>query len=679
VTVAEMLKPEQPPKITKGNKRKTVYNKSQILQKAKNLSIKSELKNQFKGVVKQANSSVKKAIKIGGSAAKKSIKSEIQEAGENDLAYKTVDDAIKTADTAISVKRGTKAAINTGNKAVKSIVNTGKSVKSAPKNIKSAANNFKQRVRKLQKKKAMKNIRKKRITKKAVKQAVKIIMAAAKSVVMKYVICFFAIILLIIVICAAVVAAISSFLWQTGTDLDTTQIIKYISELDYNQQNNWYSKGKTNVDIERQNDNSDDSYTYHYLIAFDVPDDIATGAAFSDSDVNCLVTIGTNSDGSQKRPSYRGFNKQFSSCDEMLEEFRWTTDDYCAALAYLQVKNENLGWFAGLIGFVGEYQLKSSARELHELTYKHNIVVKRTEPDEEPQYTFQMPIYTTNYSDDDSHDYYYFGRKYSVNYIIENDMIEFDSDDLKNANMKERYEYIYRYGNFAVGNLAFPLELQSGEVISDRIAKHFGKQVALEYTPPDRPDDDEDNVYGTVSKKTAYHYAVDLSADNGDIIYCPISGLCKVKQREKRGFEYSICTSYNGNNFDFTNFDFTKEGYLVKISCSKAAYIPTAAPKIVKQGDWLGIVGKNMEVNYEIPDMDNDTENEDIFADKLFPCSTLTDYHSIGKKKFEIPETTQDYIHIEMYKLPCDFNDKSDIEKNVLDPELFFDYLKEVD
>ena len=32
---------------------------------------------------------------------------------------------------------------------------------------------------------------------------------------------------------------------------------------------------------------------------------------------------------------------------------------------------------------------------------------------------------------------------------------------------------------------------------------------------------------------------------------------------------------------------------------------------------------------------------------------------------------------MEMYKLPCDFTKKEEIEKNVMAPELFFDYSKE--
>jgi hypothetical protein len=251
-------------------------------------------------------------------------------------------------------------------------------------------------------------------------------------------------------------------------------------------------------------------------------------------------------------------------------------------------------------------------------------------------------------------------------------MVQFSSDEAKNKSMKERFEYIYKYGNFAVGNLSFPLELGADEKISDRIVKHFGKQLTLEYEPPEHPDDDDKDVYGKVKKNTAYHYANDLSADAGDVIFAPIGGLCKANQRENRGYEYTICTSYNGNNFDYT-----KDGYLVKISCSSASYISSATPTVVKKGDWLGLVADNIAVNHTAPSSDNDVENEDIFADKLFPCSTLTNYRSIGSNEFTAPSPDGNYIHIEMYKLPCDFTDKSDIEKNVIAPELFFDYSKE--
>ena len=191
------------------------------------------------------------------------------------------------------------------------------------------------------------------------------------------------------------------------------------------------------------------------------------------------------------------------------------------------------------------------------------------------------------------------------------------------------------------------------------------------YKPPANADPDK-TVYGSISKTEKNHYATDLSADGGDLIYAPISGLCKVVQREGRGFEYVISTAYNGNDFDFT-----KDGYLIKISCSSNSYV--IGSKIVKQGDLIGVVAHNIGVNTTTPDSSNDTENEDIFADNLFPCSTSTVYHEIGGDEFTVPEAEQDHIHIEMYKLPCDFSSKTDIEKNVLAPELFFDYSAEVE
>ncbi len=62
-------------------------------------------------MVKQARNSAKKAVKAGRSAVLKSIKSEIEETGENDLAFKVADDTIKTSDTAVSVKIGINTAI----------------------------------------------------------------------------------------------------------------------------------------------------------------------------------------------------------------------------------------------------------------------------------------------------------------------------------------------------------------------------------------------------------------------------------------------------------------------------------------------------------------------------------------------------------------------------------------
>ena len=147
-----------------------------------------------------------------------------------------------------------------------------------------------------------------------------------------------------------------------------------------------------------------------------------------------------------------------------------------------------------------------------------------------------------------------------------------------------------------------------------------------------------------------------------------------MKQRDGRGFEFTVSTAYNDNAIDYT-----KDGYLVKMSCTSSSFIPANTPTLVHKGDALGKVCGNVWVNNYIPDKDNDSENEDIFADKLFPCCTATAYHTIGANEYEVPEPEEDHLHIEMYKLPCDFSNTSSIEDNVLAPELFFDYSNEVD
>jgi sRNA-binding carbon storage regulator CsrA len=162
------LKPEkeETPKITKGNKRKTTYNKGQISHKAANLGIKSEVKNQLDNILVQANNSSKKALKTGGSAVLKSIKSGIEETGENNSAFKAVDDVIKTADTAVAVEKGITATVNSGIYVTKAGVHTVKAIKNAPKNVSVAKKQFKQKIRKVQKLKRMKKATQTKLLKK---------------------------------------------------------------------------------------------------------------------------------------------------------------------------------------------------------------------------------------------------------------------------------------------------------------------------------------------------------------------------------------------------------------------------------------------------------------------------------------------------------------------------------
>ncbi|MBQ8941243.1 MAG: hypothetical protein IJ062_05345 [Firmicutes bacterium] len=663
ITAAETAKGILKPETVSVKKRDRKINREKTAEAAAALGIKHELKQDMKNIILEKADQSGKLLKVGGKSVIKAIKEDIAEKGNEDLAFKAVDDVIKTGETAVAAKdvivAGTNGAVDVYHTAKSTI----KAVKNAPqsaKNIYKKAQDTKRKYdafKRLQTKQKMAVIKSKAANKakKVAGEALK----SAKSAAIKVLAILLVNVVLIVAICGVVVAAIGSFIWQTPSDLDTTAIIKLISEKDCKMQEKWAGKGYAAVTLEGMNDNNNDrSYSCVYALAVDVPLD------------RPVVKTSVDREGSDKMPTYSGFNKVYHSYDEMLESYRWTTEDYRAALAYIQVKKENLGWFSNLFGFVGEQQLKNAAEALHKATYDYGILHKHTDTDGNVTESYESPIYSKTYRKDKATTYFYFGRKYSVKFLIDNDIVRFDADDAKNNAMKEKFEYTYKYGNFAVANLSFPLDIDEDETIESRISKHFGKQVVLTYTPPERSPDK--TMYGSISKKSKYHLATDLSADAGDIIYAPISGLCKVKQREGRGFEYVICTSYNG-----ADFDYTKDGYLIKISCSSASFVSLGAPTLVHQGDALGKVAHNIAVNTSVPDKDNDTENEDIMADKLFPCCTSTVYHEIGGDVFNIPEAEQDHIHIEMYKLPCDFSSAADMEKNVLAPELFFDYSRE--
>ena len=663
ITAAETAKGILKPETVSVKKRNRKINREKTAEAAAALGIKHELKQDMKNIILEKADHSGELLKVGGKFVIKAIKEDIAEKGNEDLAFKAVDDVIKTGETAVAAKdviiagtNGIKDTISAAKSVIKYIRNTPQNVKSAAQKVKDTKRRY-DAFKRLQTKQKMAVIKSKAASKakKVAGEAVK----SVKSAAIKVLALLLVNVVLVVAICGVVVAAIGSFIWQAPSDLDTTAIIKLISEKDCKMQEKWAGKGYAAVTLEGMNDNNNDrSYSCVYALAVDIPLD------------RPVVKTSVDREGADKMPTYSGFNKVFHSYDEMLESFRWTTEDYRAALAYIQVKKENLGWFSNLFGFVGEQQLKNAAEALHKATYDYGIMHKHTDTDGNVTESYESPIYSKTYRKDKATTYFYFGRKYSVKYLIDNDIVRFDADDAKNNAMKENFEYICKYGNFAVANLSFPLDIGNDETIESRISKHFGKQVVLTYKPND-PDPDR-TVYGSIEKKSKWHLATDLSADSGDIIYAPISGLCKVKQRDGRGFEYVICTSYNG-----ADFDYTKDGYLIKISCSSASFVSLGAPTLVHQGDALGKVAHNIAVNTSVPDKDNDTENEDIMAGKLFPCCTSTVYHEIGGDVFDIPEAEQDHIHIEMYKLPCDFTNEADMVKNVLAPELFFDYSRE--
>ena len=651
--------------VISGDRRNKSYNKADIDSKIEQFGIKAEIKNDIKKTVLEANSDIKKTVLYGGNSLKRNIKSKIEEKGEESYTYKAIDTVIKSADAI-------ETSINTIKSSTKTLRKISNGVKKSPQSTIKGINKLKNTVRKINKFKRLKRYQQSKIVNKFIKatfkKALRIVVSAFKGVTIKFLGGIIAILLLIVIITSAIVAAISSVLWQTSDELDTTQIVKYISELDYQQQNKWF-QGKTNVEIERHNDKSSSKWSYHYLLAIDTPPDelLPNGTIPPESEMHCVYKQGMGASGNSVRVTYRGFNREFSSADDMLENYRWTTEDYRAALAYLQVKKTNLGWLANTLGWVGEMQLKSAASELHKLTYDYSIVEKYVDGDN-VTFNYVTPIAAASYSNNNGYNYYYFGRKYTVKYLIDNDMVLFSDDATENKKLKEQFNYICKYGNVAVANLKYPLKLGSGEKISDKIVKHFGKQLVIKYKPPQESESGSD-VYGSISKTYGYHYANDLIGNAGDIIYAPISGLCTVSAESGRGYEFQISTAYSDNDFDYS-----KKGYVVKISCAGSTNIAVGTKKVVHKGDAIGTLGNadNMSVNYSIP-------SDCIFASKLYPCNTGTRYSDIGANEFDEPSTQYDHLHIEMYKLPCDFNNVADIEKNVLAPELFFDYTNEDD
>ena len=679
-TAVAVLKPESIEKA----KRRTSYDKAKTAENARNLNIRQELSKQLTTAVSDMNQSARKALKSTGSAAIVTFRNDIKTRSEDDLAFKAADDVITGAETVQDTTRLYSATKN----AAKDVISTGKSavtaIKNAPHNIANTAEKSRQlkqtynAFKRLQTKQRMTIIKNK--GKQTAKRTAEVLAKSAKDIAIKAVAVALSFVVLIVAVCGVVVAAICSFVWDTSAVMDTTKIVRYISSLDYEQQKKWFNKGKTAVEIESRNDNSSNrSYCYYYLIAKDVPPDLYFDDKTEEElDIegitpHTLVTESENSDGEQLKPKYKGFNEVYHSADEFLENNRWTTEDYRAALSYMQVKCENLGWLGAHIGFVGDAKLKRAARELVAATYNSPIVHEDRDADGISTYNALSSEIDIAYSRNKEHDYYYFGRKYSVKYLIDNDIIRFSNDEDEQKAQKERFNYTYKYGNYAVAALSFPLELDGDEKISDRISKHFGEQLTLKYNPP-TPNENK-TVYGSISSRKSTHLANDLSAESGDIIKAPISGLCVVKQREGRGFEYVISSSYESTDFKFDGY-----GYCVKMSCSGSSFITPGVPTIVTQGQALGKVAGNMPVNYEIPSADNDTENEDIIADVLFPCCTATTFSEIGGDFFdEYPPESEAHLHIELYSLPCDFSDKDSIKENILAPELFFDYSSEED
>ena len=472
-----------------------------------------------------------------------------------------------------------------------------------------------------------------------------------------------------------IVGILSMFIWNTETDIDTTKVSLWISEYDVKRQDVWWDKGKTSLEIDKSNGGKDNTTFYHYLLAIDQPEDFI-GTEDTPITTNCVIKLNERSggdyDGEFGEPHFSNkFVEVATSKDEFLECCRWTTDDYNSAMAFLQTYSQNTNSALAIFSMFREHSLKNDFLWIHNQTWDKPFVIEKTDKDGNKTYEYpSMWEYKYKKGGNKTETHYYFvGRKYSLDYLLENNIVKFDdSDTEKNQSDLELYQYIKIFGNSACANLESPITLDDDEKVQERIVKHYGKQKVITYIPAvERPNSDK-TQYGQIHHSgNKEHYAIDLLANPGDKIIAPISGLCKINQREERGFEYVISTSYDGNNFDFT-----KEGYLIKISCSSASYKAINTPFMVTTGEWLGVPEENTKANYNVPRSDNDVENEDIFASYLFPCCTGTDYSSVGGDGYEQPDPQYAHIHMEMYKLPCDFNNVSSIKENVLNPELFF-------
>lgn len=311
------------------------------------------------GLIGVSSFAAKSGVKAGYNAIKENISVSAEETPEAvgiDVAVKTADTAKTTSDVYNETKQ------------------TAKNIKDISQKTTETVHKGIEQVKNMQRKyQKMKQLRKSgQKTAKIIGEAVMYTVKGTATTALAAILPVFC----LIVIIAAIFGFVLSCMWDTSSDLDTTKIIKWVSELDFKRQEHWYSKGKTGIEIDKNNSGEGKSIYYHYLCAVDVPQDFI-GTNDTPITTNCVIKLEEDSEGKLKKPSYSTsvFTKDFSSKDEMLENFRWTTDDYLAALAFLQVKNNNLGWIESVLGFVGSAKLKQSWQLLHNQTFDKPMVV----------------------------------------------------------------------------------------------------------------------------------------------------------------------------------------------------------------------------------------------------------------------------------------------------------------
>ncbi|MBQ9605384.1 MAG: hypothetical protein IJR45_08235, partial [Firmicutes bacterium] len=191
-TAKGILKPET----VSPKKRLQKLNRQKAAQAASAYGVKAELKQNMKNIVLDKNDQAGELLKTGGKSVLKAIRQDISEKADNDLAFKAVDDVIKTGETAAAAK-DIYAATSNG---VKDVYNTAKgavkAVRNAPQNAAALVSKTKAAVKKAQYTKKrfdsfrrLKNKYKTAIiksnTKKAVKQTAEIALKSVRSAAIK--------------------------------------------------------------------------------------------------------------------------------------------------------------------------------------------------------------------------------------------------------------------------------------------------------------------------------------------------------------------------------------------------------------------------------------------------------------------------------------------------------------
>ncbi|GEM_PF-4314975 len=335
--------------------------------------------------------------------------------GSADLTDTPEANGVNALFTVVETERNVNATTAALTNAAKGSVYVGKgivnNVKAVPQNIKNTER-FIKIIRKMnfkQKRKfaALKAKNKADAIKEAALKQVKAVIAAFMAVALSSLI-------LILFVGCLIGAIFASFTWQTSNPIDTTNLIQYISQMDFEMQRSVRNNTKTR---EQADAAENDRYYYYY--------------AYNKSDTEASYEFDENG----KPTNIRGY-VSVGYYDIMADELkRYSTQDYISALSYLQVKYGNLAWYQTIVGAIGEAVLKGYARDLHNLT--HSV-------------TTETYTYVPSVGHSVTH-HYYFYRQYSVDYLVDNNILPLTQEE------KEKYKYTCIYGNAANATLQYPL------------------------------------------------------------------------------------------------------------------------------------------------------------------------------------------------------------------------------